>query len=262
MALDLLHLTGRRALVTGGGTGLGRQIATGLAAAGAAVTICGRRLESLREAAAVIAAAHPDAVAVVSIDADVTCEADLERLRAEAEPVDILVNNAGVALHQPWATTSVEDWRKTFAINLDAPYRLCQIFIPGMAARGWGRVINVASVYAVVGGDPQRYPGVPWDKPAYCVAKHGLHGLTHFLAARLAASGVCVNTLSPGGFAGAEQNRALMTPHVVSALVQQIPARRLGSETDLQAAAVFLASPGAAYVTGHNLIVDGGWTAI
>jgi 3-oxoacyl-[acyl-carrier protein] reductase len=78
----------------------------------------------------------------------------------------------------------------------------------------------------------------------------------------VAASGVCVNTLSPGGFAGSEQNRSLMTPQVVSALVQQIPARRLGSETDLQAAAVFLASPGAAYVTGHNLIVDGGWTAI
>lgn len=262
MAFDLLDLSGRRALVTGGGTGLGRQIATGLARAGAAVTICGRRLDRLREAAAAISAAHPDVVRVSVVEADITNEADLERLRTAVEPLDVLVNSAALALHQPWTTTSVDEWRRTFALNLDAPFRLCQLFVPGMMARGWGRVINVASVYSLVGGDPQRYPGLEWDKPAYCVAKHGLHGLTHHLAARVAAYGVCVNTMSPGGFASSEQNQSLLTPEVEAALVREIPARRLGNDVDLQAAAVFLASPGSAYLTGHNLVVDGGWTAI
>ena len=82
-------------------------------------------------------------------------------------------------------------------LNLDAPFRICQLFVPPMVERGWGRVINVASVYGSVGGDVSRYPGLNWDLASYFAAKHGLNGLTHYLAARLAPHGVCVNSLAP-----------------------------------------------------------------
>ncbi|HEY7073194.1 MAG TPA: SDR family oxidoreductase [Acidimicrobiales bacterium] len=256
MGLHLLELGGLRALVTGAGTGLGRQVATGLAEAGADLVVCGRRQEPLEHCADEARRLGAD---VRVISADVTTEDGVEALRAGAGRVDILVNNAGTNRLQPWAEVSMEDWRALLALDLEAPFRLCQVFGPPMVERGWGRIINVVSVYGSVAGDPARYPGLAWDIPGYVVAKHGLHGLTRYLGARLAKHGVCVNSLSPGMFP-TEGNRERLTPAVRDALVAGTPAERLGEDDDLKAAAVFLASPGARFVVGQNLVVDGGWT--
>jgi NAD(P)-dependent dehydrogenase (short-subunit alcohol dehydrogenase family) len=144
-------------------------------------------------------------------------------------------------------------------INLEAPFRLAQIFAPEMAQRKWGRIINVCSVYANLAGNADLYPGVAWDIPVYVPSKHGLHGVTRYLAVRLAKDGVCVNSLSPGMFL-TEGTQRKLNPDAQTALARATPVGRLGQEDDLQAAVVFLASPGAKFVTGQNLTVDGGWS--
>lgn len=256
MGLKLLDLSGLRALVTGGGTGLGRQMALGLAEAGADIVVCGRRRERIEEAAEEI---RGIGVSAEAIPADVTSENDIQHLVHTAGQIDILVNNAGVSRIQPWKEVSLAEWREVFSLNLDAPFRLCQLLAPPMVERRWGRIINVSSIYGVIGGSPDRYPGVAWDLPAYFASKHGLIGLTHYLAVRMAPYGVCINALSPGIFA-TEGTRERMPPEVRETLIRETPMKRLGEEDDLKAAVVFLASPGSSFVTGQNVIVDGGWT--
>jgi NAD(P)-dependent dehydrogenase (short-subunit alcohol dehydrogenase family) len=231
-------------------------MALALAEAGADLVICGRRRAMLDESAGAIRAVGRE---VTVIPADVTRDADLQTLREGAGRIDILVNNAGTTLDKPWTEVSIEEWRGVMTLNLEAPFRLCQIFVPGMVERRWGRVINNASVYAGLGPDPSRYPGTNWDVLPYFASKHGLQGLTHYLATRLAPFGVCVNSLSPGMFPS-ERIEDLLTPAVREALIDGTPMHRLGEIDDLKAAIVFLASPGAKFVTGQNLIVDGGWT--
>jgi gluconate 5-dehydrogenase len=255
--LNLLSLEGKRALVTGAGTNLGLQMALGLAEAGAALVICGRRPGPLNQCAEQARALGAD---VIVVQADVTAEPDVLRLKAEAGEVDILVNNAGGGAIQPWLTVSMAEWRQVTALNLDAPFRLCQLFAPGMMARGWGRIINISSVYGSVGGDESRYPNMDWDIASYFAAKHGLNGITHYLAPRLAPHGVCINSLSPGMFPPSEKHGVRMDPAWRARLEDGTPMKRLGEDDDLKAAVVFLASPGAKFVTGQNLIVDGGWT--
>jgi len=257
MGLASLGLGGHRALVTGGGTGLGRQIALGLSEAGADIVVCGRRREPLDETRVRIEAQGRTCRVM---DADLTTDDGVERILGAAEGVDILVNSAGASPLQSWATLSIDDWRAVHAVNVEAAFRLCQGLAPAMVERGWGRIINVVSIYGVVAGDPGRYPGIEWDVPAYTASKHGLLGLTRYLAIRLAPHGVTVNALSPGMFP-TEMSRSKLTPAVEAELVRGTPVGRLGGSTDLAAAAVFLASPGAAFVVGHNLVVDGGWTA-
>jgi NAD(P)-dependent dehydrogenase (short-subunit alcohol dehydrogenase family) len=249
-------LAGRRALVTGGGTGLGRQMALALADAGAAVAICGRRLEPLESTAAELEEAGAEASFV---QCDVTTDDGIGRLSDELGELDILVNNSGYSIRAPWAEVTPEDWREVMTVNVESPFRLCQAFCPGMARRGFGRVINIASVYGVVAGDPARYPGLGMDIASYFASKHALVGLTKYMAVMLGHDGVTVNAISPGMFP-TEVNRSAMPDEIWRALEAGTPAGRLGSDTDLQGAVVFLASEASAFVTGHNLIVDGGWT--
>ncbi len=256
MGLKLLELEGRRALVTGAGSGLGRQMALALAEAGAELIICGRRVDALEESAAQIRQINP---AVTVIPTDITDEPQVQALRERAGQVDILVNNAGIAKLGDWTQVSLEDWRALMATNVDAPFRLCQVFAPPMMERGWGRIVNVSSIYGKVGGDPSRYPGVAWDVPAYFTSKHALHGITHYLAPRLAPHGVCINSLSPGMFPS-EQTYKVLGPQVVERLIDGTPMKRLGTDDDLKAAIVFMVSPGAKFFTGQDVVVDGGWT--
>jgi gluconate 5-dehydrogenase len=255
--LKLLSLEGLRALVTGAGTGLGLQMALGLAEAGADLVVCGRRREPLEECAS---QAHTLGASVTVIAADVTVEADVQRLKAEAGQVDILVNNAGFSLFKPWLEVTLDDWREVMALNLDAPFRLIQLFAPPMLERRWGRIINIASIYGSIAGDARRYPGVEnWDIPSYFASKHGLHGITHYFAAKFAPYGVTVNSLSPGMF-NSEQNAERLTPAVQAALHDGAPMQRMGETDDLKAGIVYLASPGSKFMTGQDLIIDGGWT--
>jgi NAD(P)-dependent dehydrogenase (short-subunit alcohol dehydrogenase family) len=259
-SLPMLSLAGRRALVTGSGTGLGKMIALGLAQGGAdAVVLVGRRREKLEETAALIRETGAEPVVVT---ADITSEADVVRMGREAGQVDILVNNVGMAPNQHWMDVPLDEWRAVFAVNVDAPFRLCQLFAPAMMDRGWGRIINIASVYGRQGGNPALYEPLDWDVPSYFVTKHAIHGITHYLAGRLAPHGVTINDISPGGFAGSEQNEQSQpqTDERAQRFYAIVPAGRIGSTDDIQAAAVFLASPGSAYLTGQDIVIDGGWT--
>jgi len=257
--LPALSLEGRRALVTGSGTGLGKMIALGLAQAGAHVVVVGRRRAKLDETVERIRGLGGDATVVT---ADITNEDDVVALGQQAGQVDILVNNVGIAPNQHWTDVSLDDWRAVFAVNVDAPFRLCQLFAPPMMSRGWGRIINISSVYGRQGGNPALYEPLDWDVPSYFATKHAIHGITHYLAGRLAPHGVTINDISPGGFSGSEQNDASMpaTDERSRRFNAIVPAGRVGAIDDIQAAAVFLASPGSAYLTGQDIVIDGGWT--
>jgi NAD(P)-dependent dehydrogenase (short-subunit alcohol dehydrogenase family) len=265
--LRLLSLEGKRALVTGAGTGLGRSLARGLAEAGAEVVICGRRPEMLEETARFIRAEGGTAEIVV---ADVTGEDDVRRLQEAAGRIDILVNNAGIAPNDQWTTVSLDAWRAVLEVNLIAPFRLCQAFAPAMMERGWGRIVNIGSVYGGIAGKPFLYPP-DWDPSSYFASKHGIHGITRYLSVRLAPHGVCINSLSPGGVittdheAKAAEGRTdawkeAEAERIAHFAQTEVPAGRIGGEDDYTAPVVFLSSPGAKYITGQNVIVDGGWT--
>lgn len=151
--LSDFDLTGKRALVTGGGDGLGLQMTEALVDAGATVVIYGRRAEPLHEAARALGER------VVPIAADVTSQDDVQRLVDAAGSIDILVNNAGLAHRAPWDEVTSQDWRWIMSLNVESPFWLIQALAPGMIERGWGRIINVSSIYGLVGGDHSRYPG-------------------------------------------------------------------------------------------------------
>lgn len=253
MMLQEFDISGRRALITGGGDGLGVQMTEALVEAGAHVVICGRRIEPLQQVAGRIG----DAVTVVQCD--VTVPEDVDRLVSAAGDIDILVNNAGLAHRAHWTRATSEDWRWIMALNVESPMWLMQRFVPGMIERGWGRVINVSSVYGLVGGDESRYPGIGLDIASYFASKHGLIGLTKFMAAQLGTTGVTVNALCPGMFPSPANVEALQ-PAVIEALEAGTPMKRMGAEGELRAAVLFLAGPGSSFVTGQNLVVDGGWT--
>lgn len=258
--LKSLSLDGSRALVTGSGSGIGRQIALGFAEAGADIVLVGRRREPLEETAEMIKQFNVNSSVI--IDADITSDQGLEKIGSQAGRIDVLCNNAGASDWGSWQTISLEKWRNTFAVNVEAPFRLCQIFAPLMMERGFGRIINIGSVYGSMGGNPALYPGLDWDIAPYFASKHAVHGITHYLAPRLALHGTTINTLSPGGFAGSEMNKKAGTGsnEMLNAFYDAVPMRRLGGIDDIAAAAVFLGSLGSKYMTGQNLVIDGGWS--
>jgi NAD(P)-dependent dehydrogenase (short-subunit alcohol dehydrogenase family) len=256
MAKNGLDLSGKHALVTGGGTGLGRNMVEALAEAGARITICGRREEPLKKTAAASIAAGHDVRWVV---ADITSDADRRRLFAEVKGVDILVNNAALGERKNWLEVTMDEWRAIMTLNLEAPFALSQLFVPPMVEKKWGRLINVSSIYGIVVGDPSLYGEWGVDLASYVASKHGLIGLTKHLAVTLGGTGVTVNALCPGMFPNTEQN-ASHSDGLAPGLAVRTPVKRVGNDTDLRAAIVYLASPGSAFYTGQSLVVDGGWT--
>jgi len=252
--LDQFRLAGRRALVTGGGRGLGRVIAQALAEAGADVAVAGRTLDVCQEAAREIAAATGRRT--LALAADVTLAAEVERLVREVEdglgPIDILVNNAGVNIRGVVEELGEADWDTVMGTNLKAPFLCARAVGPGMCTRGWGRVINLGSILSVVAIS---------GRAPYASSKAGVLGLTRVLALEWAKRGVTVNAICPGPFA-TDMNRQLLTdPVKYQAFVEKIPLGRWGELHEIVGAAVFLASDAASFVTGSALFVDGGWTA-
>ncbi len=244
-------LTGKVAIVTGGGRGLGRAIARGFAQQGASVVVTGRTVATLEATAAELG---PDAMAHAG---DVAVEADVLALRdavmARFGRIDILVNNAGVnPIYKPIETTTLDEWQHIVGINLTGTF-LCAKYIGGsMVAAGSGSVINISSVAGHVG----LRRSVP-----YCATKGGAELMTKALALDWAVKGVRVNCIAPGYFetdltAGMIANEALSTR-----LLGQTPMGRFGRDPDIVGAAIFLASDASAYVTGQSLAVDGGYLA-
>jgi NAD(P)-dependent dehydrogenase (short-subunit alcohol dehydrogenase family) len=252
--LDTFRLDGRRALVTGGGKGLGLVIARALAEAGADVAVASRSLPDCRSAADQIAASTGRRTAAFA--ADLSSSSAIAPLLADVErtlgPVDILVNNAGVNIRGASADLAEADWDAVIDTNLKAPFLISRALGPSMAARGWGRIINMGSILSVV--------GIAGRAP-YAASKAGVLNLTRVLALEWAAQGVTANAICPGPF-GTEMNRPLLAdPVKYKAFVEKIPAGRWGEPHEIAGAAVFLASDAASFVTGSALFVDGGWTA-
>jgi NAD(P)-dependent dehydrogenase (short-subunit alcohol dehydrogenase family) len=252
--LDRFRLDGRRALVTGGARGLGRVMAQALAEAGADVAISGRSREACESAAADMASATGRRVR--GFAADVIEAAQVTRLVSEVEaelgPIDILVNNAGVNKRGSIEDLTEADWDMVIDTNLKGPWLCARAVGPKMRDRGWGRIINLASVLGVI--------AMPGRSP-YASSKSGVINLTRVLALEWAGTGVTANAICPGAF-GTEMNRVLLDdPVKYQEFVRRIPMKRWGEVEEIAGAAVFLASDAASYVTGSTLTVDGGWTA-
>jgi NAD(P)-dependent dehydrogenase (short-subunit alcohol dehydrogenase family) len=255
--LDFFHslfsLTGRVAVVTGGSSGIGAEMASALSRAGARVVLVARDAERLDRA---VDALRADGGQAARVSADLADRASVGRAADQAAeafgPPDILVNCAGVNLRPPLESLSMADWDLTMAVNLTAPFLLGQRFGPSMAARGWGRIINVTSQQA------QRAFG---NSGGYGVSKGGLAALTRSQSEAWARSGVCCNSVCPG-FVATRLNAAVAgDPERMAAMAARTMVGRNGEPTDFAGVAVFLASRASDYVTGQTLYVDGGFSA-
>jgi gluconate 5-dehydrogenase len=249
----LFDLEGRVALVTGASSGIGREIAGALAEAGAAVVLAARRAAQLEETHREIERAGGRAQALC---ADLADRAQLRDAAARAASFfgapDILVNAAGMNIRKPLLEVSEADWDAILRLNLDAPFFLAQALVPAMIAKGWGRIINIASLQSV-----RAFPmGAP-----YGASKGGIAQLTRAQAEAFSRHGVNANAIAPGFFA-----TELTAPVVQDAARWQKMADstfvgRNGELRDLRGTAVFLASRASDYVTGQTLFVDGGFSA-
>ncbi len=254
MSVDLFRLEGRRALITGGSKGLGRAIADALAGAGAEVCLVSRHLKEGEAAAAVISAATGRRV--LALEADVSQSGQVnqmvERAIGELGHLDILINNAGTNIRNQVVDYSDDDWNTMLQTNLSSAFYCCRAIGPHLIERGWGRVVNLASIMALTS-----LPG----RAAYTATKAGLIGLTKTLALEWATHGVTVNALCPGPFATEMNIPLLQNPEVHQMFTSRIPLGRWGNVEEVGAAALYLCSEPAAFVTGHTLYIDGGWTA-
>jgi NAD(P)-dependent dehydrogenase (short-subunit alcohol dehydrogenase family) len=255
-----MSLEGRVALVTGGSGHIGRAMVATLIEMGARVAMHGLHPAETQKAADLHGAACApfpadlaDTNAVVALPAAV---------KAKFGRLDILINNAafvGTSSLQGWAVPfaqqSVDTWRRALEVNLTAAFALTQVAAPLLAESGCGSVINIASIYGLVGPDNRLYGGTELGNPAaYAASKGGLLQLTRWLATSLAPK-VRVNALTPGGIARGQPQE------FVDRYVARTPLGRMGREDDMIGAVAYLASDLSAYVTGQNIVVDGGWTA-
>jgi NAD(P)-dependent dehydrogenase (short-subunit alcohol dehydrogenase family) len=245
---ELFSLHGRRALVTGGSSGIGYAMAEAIGRAGAEVVLVARKQDDLDQS---VARLGEHGVTATRIVADLGVRDDVQRVCDTAGDIDILVNNAGNNIRKPMAELTAADYDLTIAVNLTAPYLFGQHFGPKMAARGWGRIINVGSQQSI---------SAFGDSGAYGAAKAGIAGLTRSQAEAWSAGGVCVNTIIPGFVLTPLTAPAQAIPGRVEALAARHMVRRNGVPADFAGAAVFLAGDASAFVTGQMLFVDGGFS--
>ncbi|MEV6809750.1 SDR family oxidoreductase [Streptomyces sp. NPDC051132] len=248
----LFSLDGRVAVVTGGSSGIGRAVAGALARAGAQVVVVARRKEEL---ASTVAELTADGCRAAWVSADLGTRAGVRAAAEEAAAVfgepDILVNSAGINLRPPLDELGEDVWDTTMAVNLDAPFLLGQRFGPGMAERGFGRIIHITS---------QQAHRAFVQSGAYGVSKGALESLARSQAEAWSPYGVTCNTLVPGFVMTPLNARLSSDPERVAALAARTMTGRNGLAEDFAGAAVFLASRASAYVTGQSVHVDGGFS--
>ena len=252
--LQAFAIEDRVAIVTGASSGLGARFAEVLAAAGARVLLAGRREERLAELAGRL---HDEGAEVLPVRCDVTRSEDAERLVATAldtfGALDVLVNNAGVAPAEE-ETESVDAFRRVIEVNLIGTYACARAAGRAMLNHDGGSIVNVASISGLVAGDGA-------DTPSYTASKGGVVSLTRELAVRWAPHGVRVNAIAPGYFPSKMTEATLSSEEGHRFVAERTPLGRPGCRQELDGALLFLASDASSYVSGHTLVVDGGWTA-
>jgi NAD(P)-dependent dehydrogenase (short-subunit alcohol dehydrogenase family) len=252
---ELFDLSGKVAIVTGGGSGIGRQMADGLAEAGANLVLCARKAERCEQAAAELEQLD---VRALGLGCDVRdpqqIEAVVRRTVDELGGVDVLVNNAGTVWGAAPEDMPLEGWQKVVDVNLTGVFLFAQAAGRVMIERGGGSIVNIASVSGLRGA-----PAEVVNTVVYHATKGGVIAFTRDLAWKWARHGIRVNAIAPGWFPSDMSKFVL--DRQGDDLTQRIPLGRFGGPEDLKGAVVFLASPASAYVTGHTLVVDGGQSA-
>jgi NAD(P)-dependent dehydrogenase (short-subunit alcohol dehydrogenase family) len=259
-----MSLAGRRALITGGAGHLGRVIALTLRELGADLILVDRAGDALERVRAELLSTGTGAVDIAE------CDLESERARdaflssplVQEQPLSVLVNNAAFVgtsalsgWSAPFAEQTVSAWRRALEVNVTAAFALSQGLLPLLRASRGASIVNIGSIYGVVGPDWSLYDGTAMANPAaYAVSKAGLLQLTRWMATTLAPT-VRVNAITPGGIARGQPDA------FVEKYIARTPLQRMATEDDFRGAIAFLASDLSAYVTGQNLIVDGGWTS-
>lgn len=246
-------LEGRRALVTGGNSGIGQAIALALGRAGARVMLVARRQTELQAAADQLCEERIDAQILAADLANLdSIHGIAKQVTADVGDIDILVNAAGVNLREPIEEVTPQSWELQLALHLGAPFFLSQALCPAMRERGWGRVLNIASL--------QSYRAMPNSAP-YGAGKGGIVQLTRALAQAWSPFGINCNAIGPGFFPTALTAQVFGNESLAHSHAQQTCIGRNGELEDLHGPAVFLCSDASKYVTGQTLMVDGGYTA-
>ena len=249
----LFDLSGRVALVTGGNSGIGKTIGVALASAGASVVLVARREAELHEA---VHEFDRDGMKAHALACDLADRRALQgfaqRATAPFGAPDILVNASGINVRKPFEGVDDDDWDRTIAINLTAPFLLTRELAPAMRARGWGRIINITSLQCL-----RAFP----DSAPYGASKGGLMQLTRATAEYWSKFGVTCNAIAPGFFDTPLTAPVLADPARAQAMAQSTMVGRNGNLADLHGAAVFLASDASAFLTGQTLFIDGGLSA-
>jgi NAD(P)-dependent dehydrogenase (short-subunit alcohol dehydrogenase family) len=247
-------LLGKTALITGASKGLGKAMALALAQAGAGIALVSRDGAKLNDVAAEIRGSGGNASVFV---ADVTDEAQVAQVRDAVaaqfgDTLHILINNAGINIRKPVTDFTLAEWNSVLTTNLTSVFLLCRSFVPMMKGRGYGRIINMTSMMSHIS-----LPG----RTAYSASKTALLGFNRALALELAAEKITVNGISPG-VCDTEINTPLMqNPELRAQFLAKIPVGRFGEPSEIAKLALYLCSEDAGFITGTDVIIDGGWTA-
>jgi len=257
--MKLFDLKGKVAIITGGAGHLGAAISEGLAEAGANVVIASRNKDKCKELAAALSEKHKIhaigmALDIRSMDMVKDC---MKKVNRQMGAIDILVNNAAFGKRRSIETMSEQDWLEGINGTIDGVFRCTQAVLPYMEAREYGIIINISSMYGIVSPDPRIYGDSGYDNPPnYGAGKAAILQFTRYAACHLATKGIRVNAISPGPFPSPEVQKNRL---FISNLKEKIPLGRIGQPNDLKGVIVFLASRASSYITGQNIIVDGGW---
>ena len=246
-------LADKTALITGGSRGLGKAMAIALASGGAKLALVGRDIQKLNETAEAVRQSGAEAR---TYPTDVTSEEEVKRLEQQVSSdfgrIQILINNAGVNVRKPITEAELSDWMYVQNTNLTSVFLMCRAFVPHMKGSGYGRILNLTSTMSHV--------SLP-NRVLYSTSKAGLLGLTRALALELAPEGITVVGISPGPF-GTEMNTALMqNPEINAQFISKIPLGRWGRVEEVGKLALFLCSEDAGFITGTDILIDGGWCA-
>ncbi|MBM3766811.1 MAG: SDR family oxidoreductase [Acidobacteria bacterium] len=246
-------LKGKTAVITGGSRGLGKAMAVALAAEGVRIALVARDEAAMTDVAETIRKAGGEASCFKADVTDETAVATLEKeVLLQYGTVDILINNAGINIRKPIHEFTLEEWRRVQDTNVTSVFLMCRAFVPHMKGKGYGRIFNMTSIMSHIS-----LPG----RAAYSSSKAALLGLTRAVALELATEGITVVGISPGPFA-TEMNLPLMNnPEANAKFLSSIPVGRWGDVNEIGKLTVFLCSEGAGFITGTDILIDGGWCA-